>query len=202
MDNKQSFKTFQPSTSIIESEEKKIKIAVIGNSSVGKTALVHRFLYDDITTITKPKTENNFTTAKVINTVSCILEIIDTSGGETTLDSLIDSSNAFILVYSIDTKSTYDNVIEKHNYIKLRKQSEKYSVIIIGNKCDLNNQRVVSEIEAQAYCAAIKVPFLEVSALDKTNVNEAFLFIASDTINKKSREQMKSEYKDPCCISF
>lgn len=203
MENDQSFITLQ-SNSELEPEE--IKIAVIGNTSVGKSALIHRFLYDKFITGSDPTIEENFVSSRVINTILCKLSILDTGDQEKhqkKLDSWIHSSNAFILVYSIDDQSTYDKIIEKHDYIKKAKQNETYSIVIIGNKCDLVAKRKINEIEAQAYCAAIKVPFLEASALDKTNVNEAFLFVSNEYIIKKSRRHLpKRECRDICCIAF
>jgi Ras-related protein Rab-8A len=56
--------------------------------------------------------------------------------------------------------------------------------ILIGNKCDMNDQRVVSAAEGQALAKEYNIHFFETSAKQDTNVEQAFLTIATDVKNR------------------
>jgi GTPase SAR1 family protein len=63
--------------------------------------------------------------------------------------------------------------------------SEDIPMILIGNKSDLTTQRVVSESQAIALAQHYGLKYLEASAKLGTGVNEAFISLASDIMNKK-----------------
>ncbi|RWW17196.1 hypothetical protein GW17_00018887, partial [Ensete ventricosum] len=54
------------------------------------------------------------------------------------------------------------------------------SILLVGNKCDLTDSRVVSSETAKAFADEIGIPFLETSAKDSTNVEKAFMTMAAD----------------------
>lgn len=186
------------------SEELEIKMAVLGKSLVGKSALTYRFISNKFPTEHDTTIEDQYKVSKVIDSVKCRLEILDTAGQDdyqSMLDSWISFSEGFILVYAIDDLESFDNVKKKYERITKMKPTDSYSVIIVGNKCDLENKRKVSKDEAQTYCKSIGVPFLEVSSLQKINVNETFLMVAQDIVRRKNKSNVNPK-SFVCCVTF
>ena len=67
--------------------------------------------------------------------------------------------------------------------------SEKVLKILIGNKCDLDEQRQITVDEGEAFAARNGMKFIETSAKNNTNVNEAFEALAKimvESSNKKN----------------
>lgn len=81
-----------------------------------------------------------------------------------------------LLVYDISKRTTYDNV---NAWLKeLRNNADRNIVtMLIGNKCDLRHLRTVPIQEAKALAESAQLHFMETSALDSTNVEEAYLFL-------------------------
>ena len=81
------------------------------------------------------------------------------------------------------------------------KAEETFSIIIVGNKCDLEDKRKVSLEEGQSYAKEKGVDFMEVSALKTINVKETFITLAHNLLNKKIKPK-KAVSGDKCCIIF
>lgn len=86
-----------------------------------------------------------------------------------------------LLVYDITKSSTFSNV---ERWLKeLREHADKDIVImLVGNKCDLKHARAVNTKDAASFAEQHKLFFIETSALDSTNVTEAFKQILDGTI--------------------
>ena len=78
-----------------------------------------------------------------------------------------------ILVYSIDDKTSFDNVKGWMADIK-REAHEKVSIVLLGNKCDLSEKRCIQTEQGQALADEYEIQFFETSALNGTNVKDAF----------------------------
>jgi hypothetical protein len=78
---------------------------------------------------------------------------------------------------------------------------ERPPIILVGNKCDLIDQRKVEKKEAEDLAKSWNVNFLEVSAFEKINVKEAFLIVAKELLMikaKLSNEENKQSNKKRC----
>ena len=158
-----------------------LKIAVLGQTLVGKSALTFRFINNKFQKEHDTTIEDAYTLSANIDDIHCQLEILDTAGQDdyqTMLDTWINSSDGFILVYSIDDKESFDSTKKRYERILKLKGEEKVSIVIAGNKCDLEDKRKVSREEAENFCASNKIIFLETSALNVINVKETFLAVA------------------------
>lgn len=71
-----------------------------------------------------------------------------------------------------DIRTWFSNV-EQH-------ATEGVNKILIGNKCDWEDKRVVSTEQGQQLADELKIPFLEVSAKSNINVEKAFYSLAAD----------------------
>ena len=158
-----------------------LKIAVLGQSMVGKSALTFRFINNKFPTEHDTTIEDSYSIPAKIDDIQCQLEILDTAGQDdyqTMLDTWINSADGFVLVYSIDNKDSFESIKTRYERILKLKEGQKASVIVVGNKCDLEDKRQVSKDEVEKYCKSNNISFLEASALNTINVKETFLCIA------------------------
>ena len=180
----------------LPSEVVDLKIAVLGKSLVGKSALTYRFINDKFPTEHDTTIEDQYCIPTQIDGIECKLEILDTAGQDdyqSMLDTWINSADGFILVYSIDDKDSFDSTRTRYERIIKNKGTTGYAILIAGNKCDLEDKRKVSREEAENYCNGLKVDFLETSALQKINVKECFLCVAKNLLKIKCPEHYKEE---------
>ena len=103
--------------------------------------------------------------------------ILDTAGDSTDLKSIqewIDHGDGFLLVYSINNLASFEyleNLIEK---IHLLKNSKDTLILLVGNRCDLEEERKISKEEGKKFAHAHNALFIETSAKLGINVNNAF----------------------------
>ena len=158
-----------------------LKIAVLGQSMVGKSALTFRFINNKFPTEHDTTIEDSYSIPARIDEIQCQLEILDTAGQDdyqTMLDTWINSADGFILVYSIDNKESFESTKTRYDRIIRLKEGQKVSIIVVGNKCDLEDKRQVSKEEVEKYCNEMNISFLEASALNTINVKESFLTVS------------------------
>jgi len=158
------------------------KLLLIGDSGVGKSCLLLRFADDTYT-------ESYISTIGVdfkIRTVeldgkTIKLQIWDTAGQErfrTITSSYYRGAHGIIIVYDITDVESFNNVRQWLFEID-RFASEQVNKLLVGNKSDLVNKRVVTTETAKEFAEGLGIPFLETSAKSSTNVEEAFLTMAA-----------------------
>ena len=180
-----------------------IKLAILGKTLVGKSALTYRFICDKFPTEHDTTVEDQYRINITIDDKKCDLEILDTAGQDdyqTMLDTWIEFGNCYLLVYSIDDLESFNTLKKKYERICQIKNNENFSVVIVGNKCDLpENERKVQKTEVENYCKSISVEFMETSALNKINVKEAFTAVVHDYLIKSSSNDNKTgKFSCPC----
>ena len=189
---------YRTSTSSTVTDENllNIKIAVLGKSLVGKSALTYRFINDKFPEEHDTTIEDQYSLPIEIEGIQCKLEILDTAGQDdyqSMLDTWINSVDGFILVYAIDDKESFESMKMRYERIVKNKGNNKYSIVIAGNKCDLENKRKVSREEGELYCKGLNIDFLECSALEKINVKECFLTCARNLLKIKCPKKFPGE---------
>ena len=180
-----------------------IKLAILGKTLVGKSALTYRFICDKFPTEHDTTVEDQYRINITIDDKKCDLEILDTAGQDdyqTMLDTWIEFGNCYLLVYSIDDLESFNSLKKKYERICQIKNNENFSVVIVGNKCDLpESERKVQKTEVENYCKSICVEFMETSALNKINVKEAFTAVVHDYLIKSSSNDNKTgKFSCPC----
>ena len=159
-------------------EDFKLKIVLLGDSNVGKTNLISRYISNKFEENTKSTIGVEFfcKTFKVNKDKIIKIEIWDTAGQERykSITSVYykGAKGAFI-VYDITSKKSFDNINKWIDEIN-EKNNNEVKLIIIGNKIDLDNNREISFEEAKNKFKDKNIPLIETSALNDTNVNEAF----------------------------
>ena len=171
------------------------KIILIGDSTVGKTSLIIRFC-DNKFHEAGTATVGIDTKSKTIkrNSKKIELEIWDTAGQER-FKSLTKNSyqgaDGIILVYDKSNKKSFQNIKIWYNNIKDSIDIEQTAILVVGNKCDIPDPEVSSEI-AQKYCDDCKLEFIETSCKDNINVEDAFYKLV-DVIVKLDSEEKRND---------
>ena len=175
-----------------------LKIAVLGQTLVGKSAMTFRFINNKFPTEHDTTIEDSYSIPVKIDDINCQFEILDTAGQDdyqTMLDTWINSSDGFILVYSIDNRESFESTKVRYERILKLKGDQKVSIVVAGNKCDLEESRKVSKEEAENFCSSNNITFMETSALNVINVKEAFLAVAKGLLKINFPEKYKNDGK-------
>jgi len=163
------------------------KLLLIGDSGVGKSCLLLRFADDTYTDSYISTIGVDFKIRTVdLDTKTIKLQIWDTAGQErfrTITSSYYRGAHGIIIVYDITDKESFDNVRQWLFEID-RYASENVCKLLVGNKSDLTNKRAVEYEQAKGFADELNVPFLETSAKNAANVEQAFLTMAAQIKNK------------------
>ncbi|XP_020594482.1 ras-related protein RIC1-like, partial [Phalaenopsis equestris] len=110
------------------------------------------------------------------------LQIWDTAGQErfrTITSSYYRGAHGIIVVYDVTDQESFNNVKQWLNEID-RYATDSVNKLLVGNKCDLTDERVVAYEAGKALADEVGIPFLETSAKDATNVEQAFMKMTSE----------------------
>ena len=97
-------------------------------------------------------------------------------------------SKGFVLVYSITSQATFNDLLELREQILRVKDTIDVPMVLVGNKCDLEDERVLSKDQGQTLARQFNCTFMEASAKLKVNVPEIFYDLVRQ-INKKIPEK-------------
>ncbi|KAN0015576.1 hypothetical protein ACTFIU_008312 [Dictyostelium citrinum] len=158
------------------------KIVVIGDSGVGKSNIINRFV--------KNKFENEFITSIGIGFFSKIvyvedrainLQIFDIPGHQRFRSSIITQefrvAHIIIIVFDVTDQKSFDTIPTRLEEVE-RYANKDVIIIIIGNKCDLITERVVDPFLAKVFTDSLNIILFEASAKQSINIEETFISAA------------------------
>ncbi|XP_055829084.1 ras-related protein Rab11D-like [Solanum dulcamara] len=162
------------------------KVVLIGDSAVGKSQILARFARNEFSLDSKATIGVEFQTRTlVIQHKSVKAQIWDTAGQEryrAVTSAYYRGAVGALLVYDITKRQTFDHIPRWLE--ELRAHADKNIVImLIGNKTDLEDQRAVPTEDAKEFSQKEGLFFLETSALEATNVEDAFLTVLTEIFN-------------------
>ena len=188
-----------------------IKLIVLGNTSVGKSSFILKYIEDKfvLNYIATLGIDFKQKKLKLKNGQEVRLRIYDTAGQErfkSVAVSFIKKAEGVILIYDIGNKATFESLEE---WIKNIKESgkENLPIILVGNKCDLPpEKRKVELIEGKDKAEEFNLPFFETSCKEGINIKEVFEKIVEDITGKNNLSSggefkilNKSKSKGKCC---
>ena len=154
-------------------------IVVLGKGTVGKTSLTFRYVKNECPKDHDPTVEDTYTVRlDTKNGETKEFKLLDTAGEEdyqNMLDQWITSADGFILVFAINDLETFEALPAKVRRIE-KNERGKLPKILVGNKCDLQDERKVTVEQAKAYADSIKAKYYETSALTDANKNVKKVF--------------------------
>ena len=173
------------------------KIVLIGDTSVGKTNILSKYLTDEFDAKSKATVGVEFGVKnfKIENNIVKV-QIWDTAGEEryrSITNAYYKGAKGSLLVYDITNKKSFENVEKWISDLKAN-ADEDISMILLGNKTDLEDKRVVSTEEGKNKAEFYNLTFMETSALNGNNIQEAFNELIMD-VYKRNHELLENQAK-------
>ncbi|CAI5953662.1 unnamed protein product [Closterium sp. NIES-64] len=166
------------------------KLVLIGDSGVGKTNLASRFAHNEFHGDSKATIGVEFRSKTMeIDNKEIKAQIWDTSGQEryrAVTSVYYRGALGALLVYDISRRSSFDNISQWLR--EVRSQGDNNLVVmLVGNKTDLAHLRAVPTEKGLELAEREGMFFMETSALDATNVDEAFETVIAEIYNHVSK---------------
>ena len=180
-------------------ETRQIKIILLGESGVGKTCIINRYFENKFSADTE-STLGSYSTTKTIvkNKIKYIVDIWDTTGQEkyhSITNLYIKGSNIVILVYSIDSKSTFDKLNYWYDSVKDKIEGDDYVLAVVGSKYDLFESEEVPDEEAKKYAEEKNAIFQLVSAKSNNEgVTKLFDTLIDEFINRYNNKERRGNH--------
>ena len=177
------------------------KIILIGDSSVGKTNLLTRFVKNEFNSNSKPTIGVDFFSKTLqVDKKWIKAQIWDTAGQErykAFSSAYYNGSHGAIIAYDITNSETFDNVKTWINELKNHLDFSKLVVMIVGNKTDLENMRQVTEEQGRSLAQEYDFFFMETSAMKNSanEVTKAFTVIIEEILNRNPNTKDKKDVK-------
>lgn len=169
------------------------KLLLIGNSSVGKTSFLFRYADDSFTPAFVSTVGIDFKVKTIYRNDKRIkLQIWDTAGQEryrTITTAYYRGAMGFLLMYDIANQESFAAVQDWATQIKTYSW-DNAQVIVVGNKCDLEDERVVAAEDGRRLADDLGFEFFEASAKDNINVKQVFERLV-DVICEKMAESLE-----------
>mmetsp|Transcript_8252 Transcript_8252/g.16304 ORF Transcript_8252/g.16304 Transcript_8252/m.16304 type:complete len:210 (-) Transcript_8252:183-812(-) len=158
------------------------KLLLIGDSGVGKSSLLLRFSDNTYTDSFISTIGVDFKVKTIdVGGRTVKLQIWDSAGQErfrTITSSYYRGAHGIIIVYDVTSNESYANVRKWLQEVD-RYGSDSVVKLIVGNKCDLEAERVIAESDARDFAEQLGVLYVETSAKKALRVSDAFSMLAS-----------------------
>ncbi|CAH0383627.1 unnamed protein product [Bemisia tabaci] len=172
-----------------------LKIIILGDSGVGKTALMNQYVNKKFSNQYKATIGADFLTKEVmVDNRIVTLQIWDTAGQERFQSlgvAFYRGADGCILVFDTTSMNSFASLDAWRDEFLIQsspKNTENFPFVVLGNKIDLEN-RAVSTKRAQKWCQTKNnIPYFETSAKEAVNVEQAFETIAKSAIALEKEE--------------
>lgn len=162
-----------------------VVVVLIGDSGVGKTNILSRYTRDEINMNSKSTIGVEFST-KIVRTKDGKLikaQIWDTAGQEryrAITTAYYRGAVGALMIYDITAHQTFDSLTTRWMEEMRNHASSNIVLLMVGNKCDLEHNRLVQTEQAKQFAQQNGLPFLETSVVDGTNIEKAFLLLIEE----------------------
>lgn len=167
------------------------KLVVVGGGGVGKSCLTIQLIQSHFVDEYDPTIEDSYRKQCVIDDEVALLDVLDTAGQEeysAMREQYMRTGEGFLLVYSITSRQSFEEIATFQQQILRVKDKDYFPVIVVGNKCDLDMERAVSQQEGRDLANHFSCRFIETSAKSRINVDEAFYNLVRE-IRRYNKEQ-------------
>lgn len=155
------------------------RLVVVGPPVVGKSALTIRLTQAEFANEYDPTIEDSYRHYCVLDGQPVSLDILDTAGQEeysSMRDMYMKTGEGFLLVFSLTDRASFDEIGSfYHQIVRVKGESVAFvPLVLVGNKCDLPDERQVSQQEGAALAQKFNCAYIETSAKTDENVSSAF----------------------------
>ncbi|KAL2091310.1 hypothetical protein ACEWY4_013573 [Coilia grayii] len=167
----------------------RLKVVMMGNSGVGKSSFMHRFVNHRFTNLFRATIGTDLLTKEIsVDGRSVVLQIWDTAGTERFLSlgtALFRGAHCCLLVFDVTSTASFsaldDWLHELLTQVNPHNPAE-FPLLVIGNKTDQKNRQVSRE-QAQHWCKVTGAEYIEGSAKEDVNVDKSFHQAARAALN-------------------
>ena len=176
------------------------KVLLIGNSDVGKSSLILRYVDQIWNDVFVPTIGVDFKVKSIeVDKKLVKMQIWDTAGQErfrNVISSYFKGAHGILLIYDITSRDSFKELENWLGEVE-RHASSQVLKILIGNKSDLEEKREIQKDEGEAFAMRNGMQFIETSAKNNTNVSEAFEALAKIMVySSNKRNAIKNEKKN------
>ena len=172
-------------------DEYVIKILTLGDSGVGKTSIIQKFVNDKFNQNMLSTIGVDFQSKVIIiNNTKIKLKIWDTTGQErfkTLTSQYYNGADGALLIFDVTSKLSFERINFWINELKEKKKLNELGLLLIGNKIDLVNKRIIDKEEAENFAKNNNLSYYETSALKNININNIIIDIAKQCLNNIKR---------------
>jgi GTPase KRas len=143
-----------------------------------------------------PTIEDSYRKQTSVDDEVVLMDVLDTAGQEefsAMRDSYMRSGQGFLLTYAITSRSSFEELQSFYEQILRVKDADKVPMVLVGNKCDLEAHRQVTQQEGQELARQWGIPFYETSAYTRYYVDECFADVVREI--KRSMAPVKDSKK-------
>lgn len=194
-----------------------LKLVVLGDSGVGKTSILTRFVLQEFSQSYQATVGADFLFKElIVDGIKFSLQIWDTAGQErfnSLGNSFYRGTDCCLLVFDLTNSESFDHASNWKKEFLYRTGNSPGSIpmILIGNKRDLSSERTVDLKLAKAWAGKEGLIYCEVSAKDSTRIEEAFINASRLCMNKQAESnrgfmvkslilsQVSEEKPKKCC---
>ena len=189
-----------------------IKLLIVGDSSVGKTNFIYRFIENRFNENYMTTTGIDLKTMNIeIKNKKIRVQLWDTAGQEkyrAITTNLFLKVQGTLVVYDITNQDSFVNL---KSWVKSIKDEcgRQMQILLIGNKSDLDEKREISKDEALAYAKEEKVDYLETSSKTGENIQKAIQILCEKVLDNTDfdadhsftleQSSFSKEKKRKCC---
>lgn len=163
------------------------KLLVVGDAGVGKTCLITRFVDDTFSSTSKSTIGVDFKATSIeMDGKSVQLQVWDTAGQErfrALTTSYYRGAHGVIVVYDVTEQASFDHMASWMKDVDLY-SGEEVTKLLIGNKDDLPEAKVVDTNEAREFAREHNMLFMEASAMRAMNVAAAFRLLVAEVMHQ------------------
>jgi len=158
-------------------KRKVMRISLLGDSGVGKTCIINKYLYDKFSETHQSSIgiEKNEKRLKMNDGNELKVIIWDTAGQErfkAMSTNTIKGAQGIVLVFDNTKKTTYESL---PTWIKdVKEVKDNIPIVLFGNKCDLIDQTEVEKDEAEEFAKDNNMEYFETSAKENINIEKGF----------------------------
>ena len=167
------------------------KVVIVGDSGVGKTNLIGRYLKNEYRQDTKATVGVEFGEKKYdISGLKIKAQLWDTAGQErykAITSMYYKGAKGALIVFDLSSKTTFVNAEKWYNEIK-KATDPSINLILVGNKSDLKDKRQVNTEDAENKAKEMGIAYMETSALNAENVDKAFSWLIEEISKKLKKE--------------
>jgi len=179
-----------------EEYEMMVKVILIGDSAVGKTNIMSKYLKNQFMEDSKATVGVEFGSKLFnINGHNIKAQIWDTAGQEkykAITGAYYKGSKGAFVVYDITKKDTFDSVDKWIHDLKST-GDPKMTIMIIGNKLDLEHKREVLKEQGEEKARSFGCAFLETSAFSGDNIEKGFEMMISEIFKKYGNDSIEDD---------